>query len=107
MRLKTKNKQIPTRIFKQKRNQKSRYQNNFTNEKSDYFKVKTATTGIEGHWLALSVLGELLSEEELALVDDYKEVMSSEVAGNYIGFVSDFKKDGYFAEGKEPLTWME
>ena len=72
-----------------------------------YVKINTSTGGIKGHWIALTALGEPLSSEELALVDDYKAFMDSEVANNFTGFVSDFKKDGYFTSGKEPLTWME
>ncbi|MBV6639651.1 MAG: hypothetical protein KI791_02985, partial [Cyclobacteriaceae bacterium] len=72
-----------------------------------YVKINSSTGGIQGHWIALAALGEPLTLEELALVDDYKTFMNSDVANNFTGFVSDFRKDGYFTNGTEPLTWME
>ncbi len=72
-----------------------------------YVKINSSTGGIQGHWIELAALGEPLSSEELALVDDYKAFMDSDVANNFTGFVSDFRRDGYFTNGTEPLTWME
>ena len=74
----------------------------------DYVKIKgVGVQDVEGHWVLSSVLMTPLSEAELALVDSYKALMSSKVANDYEGFVQDFRKDGYFTTGNEPLTWME
>lgn len=33
--------------------------------------------------------------------------MEDRVANNYLRFVDDFRKDGYFTDGKSPLKWMD
>ncbi|MGL1886335.1 MAG: M15 family metallopeptidase [Reichenbachiella sp.] len=77
----------------------------------DYLKIKGVDSddidGVEGHWVLASKLMTPLSEGELALVEGYKTVMSSDVADDYEGFVADFREGGYFTGNNEPLTWME
>ncbi|MGM0582763.1 MAG: hypothetical protein ACQETL_18960, partial [Bacteroidota bacterium] len=75
----------------------------------DYYRIKSdeTTKAVEGFWVHKSVLMKPLSQEELDLIPDYEETMSDDVAEDYLGFVSDFRNDGYFKGENEPLTWME
>jgi hypothetical protein len=75
----------------------------------DYYRIKSdeTTKAVEGFWVHKSVLMKPLSQEELDLIPDYEEIMSEDVAEDYLGFVSDFRNDGYFQGENEPLTWME
>jgi len=81
---------------------------NFHKACGDYLRVNTNSADeIEGYWALEEILREPVSDEEVELIDDYSGGMSSDVAGDYLGFVEDFKKGGYFTGDKEPLTWME
>jgi len=80
----------------------------FYKECGDYLRVLSNLTTdlVEGYWAADDILREPISDEEIELIDDYSKTMSPDVSDDYLGFVEDFKKDGYFAGDKEPLSWM-
>ncbi len=62
---------------------------------------------VEGQWVADFILRNPVSDTEISMIENNAPVMSSQVSGDYLRFVEDFKKDGYFTGDKEPLTWME